>query len=341
MALPPVLLAGALLVQDGIPASISHFYYTQMADFFVGILCAIGVFLFAYKSYDSESYFSGLSHKLVARTAGIGAIGLALVPTHTENHTESADLSCSLVHCLAGMKLGSDIHHIFAGMFFISLALFCLVLFIEKSPDGRSNPTQRKRNLIYRSCGVILLVAMALLVTYRQSPVEVKAWMDAHSYQFWIESIGVWAFGLSWLVHGRAIWFLNETSNTPPAEPGPALNLVRKLIAGFAPAQSGTLARSTGSVVVDISVPEFDLPFAHAHDAAQNQPGHQGQHREYHQRSWQRSGHPYGYRATKPEANSSQPSANGKAYENIAWSQNFQNGQNQSGRNPNPAQRPH
>ena len=48
LALPLLLIGFGVLFSDGIERSVSAFYYTGMGDIFVGILCAIGVFLFSY-----------------------------------------------------------------------------------------------------------------------------------------------------------------------------------------------------------------------------------------------------------------------------------------------------
>ncbi|SLN43866.1 hypothetical protein PSA7680_02223 [Pseudoruegeria aquimaris] len=212
LALPVVLLVGGLAGNEGIAPSISHFYYTSMQDVFVGALCAIGVFLMG--SWGPDSHDAGfITHKRVSRIGGVGAIGLALVPTHTDKPFE-----CSFVQCMTGMQTGSDIHHVFAGLFFLSMALFCLFLFYEREEDGTGDHARMAlRNRIYKGSGAVILVAMAALYTYRISSPETKAVMDANSYQFWIESIGVWAFGLCWLIKGHAFSALNDRDLPPQA----------------------------------------------------------------------------------------------------------------------------
>lgn len=212
LALPVVLLLGGLAANEGIAASISHYYYTSMQDVFVGALCAIGVFLMG--SWGPDSHDAGpITHKRVSRIGGLGAIGLALVPTHTEK-----PFDCSFVQCATGMQTGSDIHHVFAGLFFLSMALFCLFLFYERPEDGHSDAERMGlRNRVYKISGAVILTAMAALYTYRISSPETKAVMDANSYQFWIESIGVWAFGLCWLVKGHAFAALNDRETPPEA----------------------------------------------------------------------------------------------------------------------------
>src|SRR5258708_1137366 len=57
----------------GLQDSISHYYYTDMGNVFVGSLCAIGIFLLSYRGYEK--------HDRVAGTlACIFAVGVALFP---------------------------------------------------------------------------------------------------------------------------------------------------------------------------------------------------------------------------------------------------------------------
>ena len=51
LSLPVSLYLYARVFGGAMQPSISEFYYTSMGDWLVGTLCAIGVFLFAYKGY--------------------------------------------------------------------------------------------------------------------------------------------------------------------------------------------------------------------------------------------------------------------------------------------------
>src|SRR5689334_5098109 len=63
--LPAVLAVGNMLMRGGwyMQPSISDYYYTEMRDVFVGMLCAVALFLLSYKGYDSRdrnaSLFAG------------------------------------------------------------------------------------------------------------------------------------------------------------------------------------------------------------------------------------------------------------------------------------------
>ncbi len=65
MALPAALLIGFFIFDAGcdFPPSISHFYYTDLGNIFVGTLCAVSLFLFSYNGHDKGD-------KVTAKIAG-------------------------------------------------------------------------------------------------------------------------------------------------------------------------------------------------------------------------------------------------------------------------------
>ena len=65
-----------------IPGSLSGFYYTHMRNLFVGAMCAVGVFLAAYRGHDRwDDRFTNL--------AGLAAIFIALFPTMPPYYSKS------------------------------------------------------------------------------------------------------------------------------------------------------------------------------------------------------------------------------------------------------------
>lgn len=182
--LPVTVVAGTWIVDGvGIQRSISAYYYTVMGNVFVGALCALGVFFLSYQHKPLRGY--ELDNKL-SYIASAAAIGVALFPT-AEHEPDFG----------SGEWAVSSLHMASAGTLFVLLAFFSLVLFTKNDEDEGVPMTaaKRTRNVVFRICGwtivgVIVLVLVGLAVDYPES------WRSL----FVLETIGVMAFGLSWLV---------------------------------------------------------------------------------------------------------------------------------------------
>lgn len=187
IALPFVLAFGNMLLdKPGIESSISSYYHTAMRDVFVGTLCAIAVFMLSYKGYERKDDLAG-------DLACVFAVGLALFPVVPDFNATSHQ------------KLIGHIHLLFTALFFLTLTYFSLFLFTKT--DKTKAPTDRKlqRNAVYKVCGYTMLVALLLIVVLAIIPDETKSAIIKIHPVFWLESIAVVAFGISWLTKGEAI----------------------------------------------------------------------------------------------------------------------------------------
>ena len=175
----PVLLAvwgfalsgWSLELQD----SISDYYNLRTRDAFVGILFVIAWFLFAYRGYELKDDIAGY-------LACVFALGVALFPNSGKNWEPIVHFSCA------------------AGLFLV-LSFFSIFLFTKSR--GYMTPQKRLRNKVYMTCGVIMLVCMALIGWYKLY-FEDTFISDYHPV-FWIESLMIWAFGISWFVKGETL----------------------------------------------------------------------------------------------------------------------------------------
>jgi len=185
-ALPLVLIFGKILLQGGgIEDSISSYYYTDLRGWFVGSLCAIGVFLLSTRGYDIRDAIAG-------RLACVLAVTVAMFPTTQPS---------PLCPAPAGSYV-SKIHWISAALLFATLAYFCLALFTE----GSKAPTRRKgtRNVVYRVCGGLIIFSILSIGVIKVVPgVECK--LSAFSPVFWFESLAVFSFAVAWLTKGEMI----------------------------------------------------------------------------------------------------------------------------------------
>ena len=176
LALPFVLILGKQLVQGGdLIGSLSGYYYTDLRDVLVGAMCAVGVFLLAYYGHDFVD-------NVASTVAGLGAIGLALFPTTPDHDVTAWD------------RTSGVLHWVFAAVFFLSLAYFCLRLFPH---DGEQPPGT---GVVYRVCGVVILACLVLIAV-----TKALGLLPALLPALWQEAVAVEAFGVAWLVKGQTL----------------------------------------------------------------------------------------------------------------------------------------
>lgn len=200
LALPVGLYLYGLTITDNKPTSISQFYHTAAGDILVGTLCAIGIFLIAYRGYPRDGKYFG--DNWVAIAAGVSAIGVALFPTPYNYGNICSDADCPIT----GFNFYTeDLHIVSTCVFFACLAIFCLVLFPKGTRDENSRGSKQIENATYYASGVVLLVAIAGLIYLwifqdTQGPL-----FGVENPVFVLEFFGIIAFSVSWLTKGKTI----------------------------------------------------------------------------------------------------------------------------------------
>ena len=193
VSLPILLPLGVFLVdrEQGWQPTISDYIGTVMRGVFVGVLFAIGVFLYFYKGYEPNEDRDPLDvpDNLAGNLACIFALGVALFPTNSTS------------------GLVRTIHVVSATLLFLTLAYFALRLF-TKSGDSPT-PEKLQRNRIYRICGFTILACIALIgingLLFRDT-----GFADLNPV-FWLESFALWAFGAAWFIKGEGLPMLNDS----------------------------------------------------------------------------------------------------------------------------------
>jgi hypothetical protein len=187
LSLPVALfLAGSI---DGhVETSISAYYYSKMTIFFTGTLCVVGVFLVAYRFGDRT--FEDIATTL----AGFAALGVAFFhcapdhPTLSQLHLANVHLAC-------------------ASTLFILLGAISFFIFPTDVPEER-----RWLASLHRAFGLAIWVSIALMVILNWFA---ESWYQRHNVFFWLESVCVMSFSLSFLIKGR--FRVVETSSAPRA----------------------------------------------------------------------------------------------------------------------------
>ncbi len=189
MALPFVLFLGNLLIfREGLQGSLSAYYHTGMRGIFVGILWVIGFFLLAYKGYDNDSVWGDL--------ACLFAVVTALFPAR-----QSAPLDCGGSPGVVGW-----VHNISAGIFLCILAWFALGLFTRTKPGSTPTPGKIRRNRVYRICGCGMVACLVLMAVYMFLGDLLCPVLNVLRPVFWLESLAIVLFGISWFVKGGGLW---------------------------------------------------------------------------------------------------------------------------------------
>jgi len=210
IAFPILLILGsvALFGCQEVQGSISAYYHTDMRNLFVGVLCAIGLFLLTYTGYDSTDATAG-------NIACLFALGVALCPTGYDGPINT---------CIAELHpegIVSTIHFISAAGLFLTLSYFSLCRFTKTSQkpekcwkrlqikNHENRPTGRKliRNRIYVACGLIMIGCILLIGIYQLlSDTSFGEVLSKLKPVFWLETLALWAFGFSWLTKGNAVF---------------------------------------------------------------------------------------------------------------------------------------
>lgn len=196
VAMPFVMyFGGEVLFRTTLQSSISAYYHTGMRDVLVGILCAIGVFLFCYRG-------SGTRENVATNIAGACAIGIAFFPTGADE--------CVRHH-------GVSAHGVFAVIYFAALTYLALFVFTAIDPAKQLSRAKVHRNWVYRICAVVMALAVACAVITFFLPEGLRGALCERRALFWLESIAGIAFGVAWLTKGKAIGLLNDPVLPKPA----------------------------------------------------------------------------------------------------------------------------
>lgn len=193
ITLPFILVGGTIGLSDctSIQNSISHYYHTEMRDVFVAIISCIAVFLISYQGYDGMD-------RAISNVAGISVLLVALFPTAIDPHS-----TCD-IDCVTPNQLTNNFHLFSAVVFFFSSAVMSYNQFTKSKKGTVLSESKRKRNKIYRICGITMVVCLLLIAVYIHFENQLVT-LEKYSPVFMLESVALVAFGTSWLVKGEAI----------------------------------------------------------------------------------------------------------------------------------------
>jgi hypothetical protein len=197
MALPFLLFFGYFIFESSctFPPSISHFYYTDLGNVFVGTLCAVSLFLFCYNGYDKGD-------RMAAKVAGLFALLVALFPTDFGGY---AEMTCSRMTD-GENRVSNMLHYVSATILFSTFAFFSLVQFTKTNKPGPMAGPKRTRNSIYKICGWLIIFCIAGIAVVNFIPANLYQKIKFLKPTFTLETIALLAFGFSWLIKGETFF---------------------------------------------------------------------------------------------------------------------------------------
>jgi len=181
-ATPVVIVLWAYIFGISWQNSISAYYFAPLANKleysaypgrvpFVGILFALGSFLYLYKGFSWRE-------DVALNLAGLFALGVALCPMYAQQNY---------------IPFSNVLHFAFAVLLFICVAytaVFCQNETLQWVVDARRRARYRMAyHVIGFAMGLFPLVGLALAVSFHA----------VQRHVFWIELAGIWAFAAYWL----------------------------------------------------------------------------------------------------------------------------------------------
>jgi len=203
----PLLLWFCLWIDTGRTCpmeSISHYYYTRVSGILIIVVSMLAIFLLVYKG-------RGRIDLILSMLAGAFALGLLLFPTNNVNPALQ-DQHCTCIgkdYIVTRLKVSDArmwFHYIASGIFLVSLAGMAFFVFTKSDKANPKSRTKekRRRNRIFRVCGVLMVLAILVIVGGFTGLIPDHIYND-YRLTFWMEVLAVEAFGFSWLVKGEVI----------------------------------------------------------------------------------------------------------------------------------------
>lgn len=155
------------------PKSISATWYTNACTPFMIILGSASILLMCYKGYD-------VADDIINTLAGIFGLCICLFPCWVSG------VKGGVGTFLVDIELSNVIHSVAAIMFFLMLAYNSFFQFTKSA--GEITPNKKKRNIIFRVCGVGMLASFGILLF---PWFYIRTWL--------VEAIALFFFAISWL----------------------------------------------------------------------------------------------------------------------------------------------
>jgi hypothetical protein len=200
MMLPFIVAALYMIFEVGafvLPHSISATYHVaSCVTPFMIILGSAGVLLICYDGYDRQD-------KIICTIAGIFGLLICLFPCMNLPNDIMLPATTLIGTFQVPAVVCGWIHNISAVIFFGLLAYNSYFLFTKSS--GIMTEEKKKRNIIFKVCGIGMITSFLLLIPLLLLNVHAAIWI--------IEAIALVFFGISWLTKAQCYTWLFKDKN--------------------------------------------------------------------------------------------------------------------------------
>lgn len=174
--------------------SISATYYCSPKILMIGLLFTTFVYFFSYRGYGSD-----IRDVIIAKISGVSALGVIAFPTNTAFIPN--DINVGLFYL--PVTTSHIVHCVSASALFVSFAIMILFQFTQS--NGNPTPEKKKRNILYKICGLTIIFFMAFqMVTVAFDDVFPNWWTMIN------EATMLTAFAVAWLCKAECITALND-----------------------------------------------------------------------------------------------------------------------------------
>lgn len=172
--------------------SISATYYANSRMIMIGLLCACGIYFWAYKGYDKAD-------SITTSIAAIAAFGIVMFPCSDGRSTTET---------IVGLfSLPTHISGIFHCTFATALyATFIVQTCLFRKSKGEKTPKKIIRNRIYLACLIFMGIGAAFILSCCFIPVLIPC----HYFVLIGESFFQIGYGVAWLVKAELISGLSD-----------------------------------------------------------------------------------------------------------------------------------
>jgi hypothetical protein len=184
MALPVIVVILSLAFGYGFPNSISATYFVpSCVTPFMIILGSAGVLLMCYRGYN-------IVDNLLNTAAGIFAWCICLFPCAAKSGN---------IGTFQLMANTSDIIHMISALLFFGILAYNSLFQFTKGSDNPT-PNKKKRNIIFRICGIGMALSFVFMVPVMMLGIYGGIWA--------IETVALFFFGISWLTKANCYYWL-------------------------------------------------------------------------------------------------------------------------------------